>query len=435
MRRVMVGLVLGALSVGAAEPEARWTGWRGNDGRGIADGLRVPTAWSPEKLLWKTEIPGRGHSSPVVWGDTIFLTTAIEGDVVPGAAAVKHIEDGKEWRHPDSLGAERRHRFQVLALDATSGKVRWAQTAWEGTPYDDRHRKSSYAAPTPVTDGERVYAFFGAEGLYAYDFAGRLAWKADPGQLKTWGMGAGTSPVLHGDLLILQCDEGNGSDSFLAAYDRKTGALRWKVARKVQASWATPVIARGAGRDELVTSGNEAVIAYDPATGKELWTAKGVNSNAIPTPLAGDGLVVLSAGYPEKVAVAFATGGSGDVTDKALWKYAKGTAYVPSPILYQGHVYLMTDAGLLTCLDAKTGEVKYEGGRPTTPAKFVASPIAFDGKLLLFSEEGDGYLIAAGPKHEVLAKNPLGEAVYASPAAAAGRLYIRGERHLFAIGS
>jgi outer membrane protein assembly factor BamB len=414
-----------------------WPQWRGPQGQGISRETGLPQEWSDTTgVLWKTPIPGRGHSSPVVWGDRIFLTTAIEGEVVPGAKAPIHIDEGKEFKHPDASGAEKRHTFKVLALDAQSGKVLWEKTAWEGTPYDDRHKKSSYAAPTPVTDGKRVYAFFGSEGVYAYDFDGRLAWKASVGKIPLVGMGTGTSPVLHGNLVILQCDEDGGTASFMVALHKDTGKEAWRTPRKVQASWATPIVVRAGTRDELIASGNEAVIAYDPATGRELWRMKGVASNAVPSPVAGSGLVVVSAGYPEKIAVAVETGGSGDVTDspRIRWRYAKGTAYVPSPLLYGDYVYLMTDKGLLTCLDARTGEVQYEGARVPVPATFTASPVAFEGRILIVSEEGDGFLVKAGPVHAVVRTNSLKEPVYASPAVSQGRIFIRGLSHLYAIG-
>jgi outer membrane protein assembly factor BamB len=396
----------------------------------------VPWQWSAsENVAWKTAIPGRGHSSPVVWGDRVFLTTAVEGDVVPGEKAVRHTIDGQEFIHPDSVGADRTHAMKVLALDAETGKIVWERTAWEGVPYDARHRKASFASPTPVTDGRAVYAFFGSEGLYAYDVDGKPLWKADLGGIATLGVGVGTSPVPYGDLVILQCDEDNGENSFITALDRKTGKPVWRVARKVQVSWATPIVVHAAGRDELVTSGTEAVIAYDPATGKELWRSKGLDSNAVPSPVAGPDVVVLSAGYPNKVAVGIKPGGTGDLTGtpRVLWTYNKGTAYVPSPILYDGYVYLMTDRGLVTCLDARTGEVKYEGARTPTPGTFTASPVAFDGKILLSSEDGDVHVFKAGPRHELLRTNVLAEPIYASPAISKGRIFIRGAQHLYCI--
>jgi outer membrane protein assembly factor BamB len=428
-----------AAILGAAEPEpdANWPGWRGPGGRGVSGALGIPTQWSEKDVLWKASIPGRGHSSPIVWGERIFLTTAVEGDVVPGARPVAHVAEGQPFVHPDAMGGDRRITLKVLALDVASGKVLWDRTAYEGTPYDSRHKKASFASPTPVTDGERVYAFFGSQGVYAYDFDGILAWKASLGPIATMSVGDGTSPVLHDGLLILQCDEDNGEKSFLAALDARTGKEAWRVPRQVQVSWATPIVVPAGGHDELVTAGTEWVIAYDPATGKELWRAKGLESNAVPSPVAGPDLVIVSSGYPEKVAVAIRPGGTGDVTGtpRILWKYNKGTAYVPSPILYRDYLYLLTDKGLVTCLDAKTGAVKYEGGRVPNAATFIASPVAIDGKILLSSEDGDVYVLRAGPTHEVIGRSSIGEPIYASPAVARGRIYIRGEKTLFAIGT
>ena len=439
--KVVVGAAVFAtylcLTVGAApKPAYNWPQWRGPEGLGISPEIGLPWQWTPsENVAWKTAIPGRGHSSPVVWGDRVFLTTAIEGEVVPGKKAVTHTIDGQEFIHPDSVGADRKHALKVLAIGADNGRILWERTAWEGVPWDARHRKASFASPTPVTDGRAVFAFFGSEGLYAYDFDGKLLWKSDLGGIATLGVGVGTSPVLYGDLVILQCDEDNGDKSFITALDRKTGQPVWRVARKVQVSWATPIVVHAGGRDELVTSGTEAVIAYDPTTGKERWRSKGLDSNAVPSPVAGPDVVVVSAGYPAKVAVGIKPGGSGDLTGtpRILWTYNKGTAYVPSPILYDGYVYLMTDKGLVTCLDARSGEVKYEGARTPMPGSFTASPVAFDGKILLFSEDGDTHVIKAGPRHEVLRTNVLAEPIYASPALSQGRLFIRGAQHLYCI--
>jgi outer membrane protein assembly factor BamB len=434
-----VALVMSAV-LGAAEPKAspHWPQFRGPHGQGVSAEKGLPDDWSATRnVLWKTPIPGRGHSSPVVWGDRIFLTTAIEGEVVPGAKGVKHVMDGQDFVHPQGVGDDRRHTFKVLALDARDGRILWEKLAHEGLPYDTRHKRGSFASQTPVTDGKLVYAFFGSEGLlFAYELDGRLAWKANLGGIATVGVGFGTSPVLYGDVIILQCDEDNGDKSFITALDKKTGREVWRVARKVQVSWATPVLVRAGGRDELVTSGTEWIIAYAPSTGAELWRAKGLSSNAVPSPVVVGDVVVVSAGYPEKLAMGIRAGGSGDISDtpRVLWKYTKGTAYVPSPIAYGGYVYLVTDKGILTCLDARTGEVKYEGGRVPIPATLMASPVAYDGKILLSSMEGDTFVIKAGPVHEVLRTNTLGEAIAASPAISRGRIFIRGESHLYAIG-
>ena len=415
-----------------------WPQWRGPDGSGISNEKNLPAEWSPTKnIKWKTPIEGRSHSSPIVWGNKIFLTTAIEGAEVPGAKAARHQFDGKDFVHPDAVGANKKHTFKVLCLDRDSGKILWQMTAWEGTPYDDRHRKSSYAASTPATDGKMVYAYFGTEGLYAYDFKGKLAWSAQIGKIATLGLGTAASPILFNDLVIVQADEDNGEASFIVALDKKTGKEVWKTPRKVQVSWSTPILARTATRPELIASGTELVIAYDPATGKELWRHKGVESNAIPSPVANNEMAYFVAGFPAKIAMAIKLGQNGDLTGtpNVAWTYAKGTAYVPSPILYGDYLYLTTDRGILTCIDAKTGEVKYEGGRVPIPATFTASPVAFEGKILMTSEDGDTFIIKAGPKHEILGTNSVGEAVYASPAIADGRIFIRSEKNLYCIGS
>lgn len=435
----LVALTVAGLSIFSATVSAgNWPQWRGPDGSGVSNEKNLPSEWTPTKnIKWKTPIEGRSHSSPIVWDNRVFLTTAIEGPEVPGAKAAKHMLDDKEFVHPDAIGANHKHTFKVLCLDRDTGKILWQMTAWEGTPYDDRHRKSSYAASTPATDGKLVYAYFGTEGLYAYDFKGKLAWKAQVGNIATLGLGTATSPILYENLVILQCDEDNGAASFIVAYDKKTGKEVWKTPRKVQVSWSTPLLVKTSTRAELITSGTEAIIAYDPATGKELWRHKGVESNAIPSPVANSEMVYLVAGFPAKIAYAIRLGQNGDLTGtpNAPWKYEKGTAYVPSPILYGDYLYLTTDRGILTCIDAKTGEVKYEGGRIPIPATFTASPVAFEGKILMTSEDGDTFMVKAGPKHEILGTNSVGEPVYASPAIADGRIFIRGEKNLYCIGT
>jgi outer membrane protein assembly factor BamB len=436
-RRVCLVAAAALVFAGTRIAAENWPQWRGPGSQGISGETRVPLEWTPGKnIAWKVEVPGRGHSAPVVWNDRIFLTTAIEGEEVPGAKAVPHIDSGKPFLHPDSVGANRKHTYKVLAYDGNSGKLLWEQTAWQGTPYDDRHRRSSYASPSVATDGRLVYAYFGAEGVYAYDLNGKPAWQTSVGKVKTLGLGAASSPVIYRDLVILQCDDDSGEDSAIVALDAKTGKERWRTKRPVQVSWSTPVLVNvGDSRTELVTNGTEWIIGYDPATGKELWRTSGVQSNAIHTPVVGDGVVIATAGFPAKKTIAIKPGGTGDITktDQILWTYEKGTAYVVSPILYDGLVYLLNDRGVMTALDAKTGEIKYEGGRVPVPASFMGSPIAVNGRILLTSEDGDTFVIKAGATHEVLGTNSVGEPVYTTPAISNGRIYIRGEKHLFAV--
>jgi outer membrane protein assembly factor BamB len=428
-----IALVVASSVALAAE---NWPLWRGPGSQGVSSETRLPAEWAPGKnIAWKAEVPGRGHSAPVVWNDRVFVTTAIEGNTVPGAKAVEHMDAGKPFLHPDSVGADRRHTYKVLAYDGRSGRLLWERTAWEGVPFDNRHRRGSYASPSVATDGTLVYAYFGSEGVYAYGVDGSPAWQTSVGRVKTLGLGAASSPVLYRDLVILQCDDDDGTDSAIVALDAKTGKERWRTKRPVQVSWSTPVLVETPSRTELVANGTEWVIAYDPATGRELWRTKGVESNAIHTPLVGDGVVVVTAGFPAKKTIAIRPGGSGDITgtERVLWTYTKGTAYVVSPILYEGVVYLVNDRGVMTALDAQTGEVLYEGGRVPVPASFMGSPVAAAGRLLMTSEDGDTFVIKAGPAHEVLGTNSVGEPVYTTLAISNGRIYIRGERHLFAV--
>jgi outer membrane protein assembly factor BamB len=431
---VLAAAAVAVASVGARA--ANWPQWRGPGGQGISDEEQIPLEWSSTRnVAWKTPVAGQGHSQPIVWDNRVFLTSDIEGAPAVGHKAPEHRIEGEIFKHPDSLGSDKRHRLNVLAFDLATGKQLWERTAYDGTVFDDRHKRSSYAAATPVTDGTRIYAYFGPEGVYAYDFQGNLVWKTSVGQFPLLGMGTGTSPLLYKNLLIIQRDENAGDYSFIAALDRATGKEVWRTRRTVEASWSTPVLVDADGRTELVTNGSQLIVGYDPATGRELWRAKGVESNAIHTPLVGRGLVIATAGFPAKRVIAIRPGGSGDITgtDRIAWQYDKGTAYVVSPILYGDYVYLVSDKGILTCLDAKTGEVKYDGGRVPVPASFMASPVAVRDRLLLTSIDGDTYVIRAGPTHEVIGTNAVGEPVYASLAVSQGRILVRGASHLFCV--
>jgi outer membrane protein assembly factor BamB len=419
-------------SLAAADPN--WAQWRGPAGQGVSADGALPSTWSPtSQIAWKTPIPGRAFSSPIVWGDRIFLTNAIEGGTIAGHTPLPHTIGGRPWRHPDAMAGDKRHTFQVISLDSRSGRVLWTQTAYEGPVYDDRHRKSSYAAPTPVTDGQHVYAWFGTEGLYAYTFDGTLAWKAVLGKIAGQSVGIATSPLLFEQLVIVQADEDNGDLSAIVALDKATGREVWRTPRLgLSVSWGTPVLATSSAGPQLVTAANERIVSYDPRSGRELWREAGLDSNAVPSPVLAGDLAIVAAGYPTKKVVALRLSPAAGQPRRA-WEYNKGTAYVISPIVYDGYLYLSTDNGLLTCLDARTGEMKYEGGRPPVPATFMASPVAFGGHIFMTSEDGETFVIKAGPVHEIVRTNSVGEPVFASMALAGGTVYLRGERHLFAI--
>jgi len=436
---IVLGVVLCALSAPKAQRDDSWAQWRGPDGLGVASGTSYPSEWAPDQnIAWKTAVAGRGHSSPIVWRGRVFLTTSIEGGAAPvGHQAPVHPDFNFKpgYLHPDSVGVDRLYALKVMAFDATDGRMLWDRTVFDGPMYDNRHRKNTYASSTMAADGDAVYAFFESAGLYAFDLDGTLLWKKSLGGIAKAGMGPGTSPVIFEDLLILQCDQEMGEGSFIVALARKDGREIWRQARTTRRSWATPLIVRTASRVEMVTAGAEMVVAYDPRTGRELWKANGTESHPIPSAVAGNGLVFLSAGSSAKRVLAIRLGGDGDLTNSPaiVWRYRKGAAYVPSPILRGPYLYLMSDNGLITCIEAATGKVMYEGGRPPVPATFTASLTSFGDVLLATSEDGDTFVIKAGPVHEILRTNPIGEPVYASVALAGGRIYIRGEQHLFAI--
>jgi outer membrane protein assembly factor BamB len=410
-----------------AYPEPNWPQWRGPNAAGISESTRLPSKWSAsENIAWKTEVPGRGHSQPVVWKDRIFLTTDIEGENIPDFKEIVHMAGKEKFVHPDWTGAELKHTLKVLCYDANTGKQLWEQTAYTGKATDYRHRRNTYASPTPVADGRALYVYFESMGVYAYDFNGKQLWTKSLGPIASMGMGPGTSPVLVDDLVIIQADQDDGKNSFIVALSKKDGKEVWRKPRPVQASWATPLLYNG----QLIASGNEKIIAYDPKTGAELWSVPGLDSHAINSPVPGDGMVVISSGFPSKRTFGIKPAAEGD---RVMWKYEKGTAYVPSPILYRGLLYLMSDKGLLTCLDPKTGNVIYEGKRIPVPATFMASPVAADGKLFITSQDGDTFVIKAGPEHEVLSTNQLGEPVVSSMALTDDSIYIRAEKHLYRI--
>ena len=436
---VSIGTFLGA-SIALAE-DGDWPQWRGPGGHGVSSETGFPSEWSPTKnIKWKTEIPGRGHSSPVVWGDRIFLTTSIKGEPVPGGRKAQvHLDFSNRpgYVHPEAVGIDYFHRLETLAVHAKTGKILWKQTSYEGLMADDHHKSNNYASSTVVTDGKFVYAFFESLGLYAYDFNGKLKWKSSVGDVIKAGLGPGTSPILFGNLIILQCDQEMGAGSFITALDKKNGKPVWRVERKNRRSWATPLLLKVADHFELVTSGAESVTSYDPATGKELWRANGTESHPIPSPVTGHGLVIMTAGSQAKRALAIRLGGTGDLTDSPsiVWRHGKGTAYVASPVVHGDYVYLVSDGGIITCLKLDTGEVVYEGGRVPVPSQIRASLAAFEDKLLVTSDEGKTFVIRAGEKFEVLATNTVEEPVWASPALSRGTIYIRGAEHLFAIAA
>lgn len=414
-----------------------WPSFRGPNAEGIADGLDLPTRWDADtgtNVDWKTAIPGLGHSSPVVWEDRVFLTTAVSDD--PHSIFVHGIDGRIDRRSDVSI-----HSYYVYAIDRTTGKILWEREAYRGVPRIQRQRKNSYASPTPVTDGTHVIAYFGSEGLYAYDLDGKLLWKRDLGVIDagasyddTYDWAPASSPILFDDLVILLADQQAGR-SFLAAFHVETGETVWRVARDVISSFSTPSLYRGKERVELVTNGAEIIHGYDPRTGKELWRLSGSSKNTTPTPVVWNDLVFVVSGYRIKPIFAIRPGGNGDITGSAFvaWSSTRDGSYMTTPIAYRDYLYTLQDNGVLSCYRARSGERVYQ--TRVVAGAFSASPIAADGRLFLSSEDGEVYVVRAGPEFELLETNVMGEVVMATPAAAKGQLLIRTQHHLYSLRS
>ncbi|HWS56434.1 MAG TPA: PQQ-binding-like beta-propeller repeat protein [Pyrinomonadaceae bacterium] len=417
-----------------------WPQFRGPQASGVAGGRPTPTAWDvsrAENVVWKTPVPGLSHASPVVWGERVFVVTAESADPAPRYVA--------KDRGIGLAGDEPKHTWRVYALDKRTGRVLWQRVAHEGVPRARRHVKATQANSTPATDGRVLVALLGSEGLFAYDFGGRLLWKQDLGLLnpglwddKNSSWGHGSSPVIHRDLVIVQAD--GHSQSFIAAYRLKDGKQAWRVERNEITSWSTPTVYEGRGRAELIANGGRFIRGYDPQTGKELWRfADGDTEVKQQAPLVAHGLIYVAGGYPPGRAMyAFRPGANGDISLKAgehagahlAWKADKGSPYTATPIVYGDILYAVADLGVLSAFDAKTGRLIYQERLPTS---FSASPVAADGKLYLPSEDGDVYVVRAGPRYELLAKNSMGEPLMATPAVTDGMLIIRSRTHVYAV--
>jgi outer membrane protein assembly factor BamB len=439
LRRGLLGVVLVGLVLFTRGIAAQWPQFRGPGATGVATGARLPEMWSrTDNVVWRTEIPGVGWSSPIVWKNTIFLTAVVRA--AAGEAPKPGLYFGGERPAPSD-----EHRWIVVAVDFTSGRILWQREAHRGVPSQSRHLKNSYASETPTTDGERVFALFGNVGLFAYAMDGTPAWRRmlSPRVTRN-GWGTAASPVLHdGRLYVLDENEEQAS---LAAIDVRTGADVWRVERPRETNWATPFIWRHAQRTEVVVSATSGVRSYD-LDGRVLWTLRGMSSIAIPTPFESGGLLFVASGYVGdqiRPVYAIKPGASGDISlgkDESsnafvAWTLPQAAPYNPSPIVYDGIYYTLLDRGLLTAHDARTGAEVY-GRQRIDPAGvgFTASPWAANGRLYVLNEDGDTYVIRAGPKFEVLAKNSLGEMAMASPAIVGGSLVLRTASALYRIGS
>jgi hypothetical protein len=414
--------VLGLLAAIAVAAE-NWPQFRGPGGMGVADESRFPDNWSEtENVAWKTAVPGVGWSSPVVWGDRLYLTTVIASG--PLEAPKKGLYFGG-----DRGKVTDEHRYVAMAIDTASGKVLWERELWRGVPKGSRHLKNSFASETPVTDGDRVYFYFGQVGLFALDRAGKTIWTLPSAAVETRnGWGTASSPVLHQGRLYVVND--NDSASYLMAVEAKTGKVIWKTARtEEQSNWSTPFIWTHDGKTEIVTTGTGKNRSYD-LDGKVIWEFGGMSSIVIPTPMTKHGLLYLTSGYvgdENRPVFVIKPGARGVLTDSHIaWKLPQAGPYNPSPLLYGDLYFTLLDRGFLTCHDARTGKEIFGKQRiDPAAAAFTASPWASNGKLFLLSEDGDTFVVAAGPSFQLLGKNSLNEMAMATPAIAGDALYIR----------
>jgi len=439
--KVLFALAL-CLATASVAPSQNWPSFRGKNGAGIGDSTALPTTWDAEKsinILWKTPIPGLGHSSPIVWGDRIFVTTAVS------SAANSQLVHGPT-ETAASADDNSKHSWRVYCLNKNTGRIIWEKVVYEGPPKVRRHVKATYANPTPATDGKTLVVSFGSEGLFCFDLNGNLLWKQDLGVLDGgwtagpdfhWGFGS--SPVIYKNLAIIQCDTQN--QSFIAAYNLVNGKRVWQTAREEDSSWSTPTIYERKDGAELITSGTKYYRGYDPLTGKELWRmADGVDVK-IPTPIAANDLYFLGGGSSNARHAFYAVraGVKGEIkpADASVgtiaWQSPQIRPHIVTPIVYQDYLYVCTDNGILSQYEAKTGEPTFRA-RLGSGGSFSASPVAADGKLYFANEDGEIFVVKAGSKFELLAKNPTGEVLFATPAISGKMIIIRGQNHVFGIG-
>ncbi len=408
-----VGLLAAAATVHAQD----WPRWRGPDATGMARG-DAPTRWSDtENLKWKVDIPGRGHSSPVLWGDRIFLTTAIPTGP------------------PEAERPYANHRFVVLALDTHTGEVVWERTATEAVPHEGHHSGlGSFASPSPVTDGEHVFAFFGSRGIFCYDLDGQLVWQKHFGQMRKLGQfGEGTAPVLHADRLILKFDHEGAS--FIVTLDKRTGEEIWRAERDEVSSWSAPLVVEYEGRTQVVVAATTRVRSYDLETGALIWESAGLGLNVVPNPVHQGDMVYVMSGFLAPNLMAIRLGHEGDLTgsDAIVWTNRRGNSYTPSPLLHDNQLYVLTDNGILRNWNATTGESNYPARLPR-PSNFKASPVGTTGNLYLASEQGQVIVLRMGKIYEVLATNTLEDASFiATPAIVDGEIFLRSWSSLYCI--
>ena len=428
-----------------ASAKGSWPSFRGPNAAGVATGQNLPERWDAktrENILWSTPIPGLAHSSPIVWGDRVFVTTAISSR---GKATFKPglygDGDASEDRSP--------HKFVLYAIDKRTGTIAWERVAVDGAPRNKRHIKSTYASASPATDGRIVVAWFGSEGVHAFDVNGKPLWKVDLGRVDMgaydvpaveWG--PASSPIIWKDLVIVQCD--TQADSFLLALDVATGKTVWKTERQELPSWGTPTVIATPAGEELVTNASNFIRGYDPGTGKELWRLGGSSKITAPTPFGANGLIVIASGRgPERPIFIVRPGARGDITlakdqtsnASVAWSKTGRGSYMPTPLAHDGILYVLANNGVFDAYDLNTGQEIYRQRLEPVGSGFSASPVIADGRIYLSSEDGEIIVVAAGREFKKLGANSMGDLLMATPAISDGVMYVRSASTLFAVGA
>ena len=458
---IFLSACLGVAATGWGEDKAAdatagaWPQWRGPLNTGAAaEGAKPPTEWGEQKnVKWKVKLPGSGSSTPIVWGDQIFIQTAIPAG--PAAQAPQTDQDDAATAlaaPPPGPPEERRGRrgrrgsqppttkyqFVLMCLDRNTGETKWQQTAAEELPHEGHHGDHGYSSHSPVTDGQHVWAYFGSRGLYCFDMTGKRVWEKRLGQQRTrMGFGEGSSPALHGDTIVINWD--HEGDDFIVALDKRSGDERWRQPRDEPTSWTTPLIVEHESKAQVVVPGTNRVRSYDLATGEQAWECQGLTGNVIPTPVAGDGIVYVMSGFRGAALFAVKLGHEGDLTgtDAIAWSHMKDTPYVPSPVLFDGKLlFFSANRDTVTVLDAKSGKPIVDAQRLGGLESVYASPVAAGGHVYMVGRNGTTIVAKVGEgKVDEVAVNELPEGIDASPAVVGNELFLRGKQSLYCIAA
>jgi outer membrane protein assembly factor BamB len=423
-----------------------WPQWRGPLARGVAPKATPPLEWSETKnVRWKIAVPGAGTSTPVIWGDQVFVLTALKKPKSPDAAAETAPAEpaaAPEGQRPRGRGRPEaqtdNYEFVVLCLDRKTGKTLWQKTACETVPHEGHHRDHGFASASPVTDGEHVLAYFGSRGLYCYDMQGDLKWSKDFGDMRTRNsFGEGASPAIHGDVVIVNWDH-EGEDDFIVALDKATGKELWRKSRSEATNWSTPLVVEHDGKTQVVVNATGKVRSYDLKTGEEIWNCGGQTANVIPSPVTDKGMLIAMSGFRGAAIRAIKLGATGELdgTDAVIWSHNKSTPYVPSPLLVDDLLYFVSgNNGMLSCFDATAGKQHYEAERLDGVFGIYASPVAAAGHVYVLGRDGTCLVLKQGPNLEIVSRNKLDDKTDASIALVGKDLFIRGHENLYCIAT